>query len=209
MITFGTIKLKASTQLEEEYLKEIDSTCDSLKIISEEIANYGLMEHRVKATKNGYSIYFSLHVSLSNKSILGVSFINSPSIAWIEYELENVVQGIKAFQNKEVQKKLDIINCIDDKCPLCGSKTEKTRLIFSGHKKHCENRCYVVNVSKNNRLPREVSVFEESNILTEFITIRNNYTSFKDFTTSLNEIIDKIAYLKENDRYLARILKGD
>ncbi|AEO93719.1 gp461 [Bacillus phage G] len=207
MITFGSIKLEVNSTLEEKYLKEIESMCDSIEINTMKVEPTNLTDHIVKATTRGYSIYFTL--STNYDELFTVQFINICSTKR-EQELSYIIQGIKIFQNKEIQEKMNVINCENNQCPICNSEIKNDPYTFSGYRKVCKNGCYLIAINEDFS-PRGVMIFDETIELVNS-NLYNLIPADKDidsFVKILNKIYDKTMYLKENDRYLAKIMEGN
>ena len=92
--------------------------------------------------------------------------------------------------------KIDIC-CNDDKCPICESKLQYKNKTYPFEDKFCINGCYAI--KQYWEMLYEIYIFNE-----HYFKISNDIENQDEI---IKEIEKLIAYWRENDRYLAKILR--
>ncbi|AEO93721.1 gp463 [Bacillus phage G] len=206
MIKFQNLEFKVDFPEEERYLKEIEEMCDSIEIEETHHKNWSFAynfnnatEYRVKVTKGSLVIKFYLFIK--KKQLHATRFFNFST----EYNKHNqfifVLKCLRHLENKEIQEHLDTIICKDNICPICESelKIDEFRSLMG---KECANKCYFVSLDRNSIFPTGFGTFDENAILD------NSDESVEKIIRNMYRIRKSINYWRENDRYLAKILKG-
>ncbi|AEO93717.1 gp459 [Bacillus phage G] len=200
MINIGGIDIHTD-KMKERRLREIIDMCDSITLIRIREINC-LLQHKMIARKNDYSIEFTLSTNLQNDLIvIHCDGFNSSSAKVLIYILEKIYLS----QNKELQEKLNIINCENKKCPICNSEMSSKILANGLEKLICNNSCFRAANFKEKSMKFSCNVYEKHlhvNLIDSTESI-----AFKE--QKINEVYNLINYWKEHDRYLIRVLSQE
>ncbi|AEO93726.1 gp468 [Bacillus phage G] len=111
--------------------------------------------------------------------------------------LETIIEDLYLQDDKELSNKLEKIYCSNNICPICNSKLERTRV-----RANCENGCYSLSPHDYLKFHFTLWVFDNKYDVCPDLSLETK-------TITINEICSQIDYWKENDNYLAEIIKGE
>lgn len=208
-------------RIDEETKKnliDLQNISDSIEITHKLYkAPYNFFNVTIK--KNDFSKKFQLQINkkkkitniITNPDENNYKILTKSDNLFEPYILSNIIDSIVMQNNLEIQEKIDIIYCKNDKCPICNSEMQ---LKFLGFHKSCQNECYsIFSWGKNtNNLLISPSIFdgavENKKLISFKILIAEKQDTVQDRIEYLNETIKEIKYWKENDRYLSKLLQG-
>ncbi|AEO93712.1 gp454 [Bacillus phage G] len=198
---------------EIEKFNDIVSVSDTIKVKKVE-RNSELRFYLVEASNIEKTIEFVIKISENNVIVSiddtkpfdydeKIRHFDSTIIA----VLSNIADSLFLAKNKEIKKKIDIIHCIDNLCPICGNEIKKgieKEMLNRFDSLTCKNGCYVVDFRNFN--------FEHQSTVVSVTFFRKNKISSKLLSSlsrrmiTIDQIYASIQWWKSNDRYLAKIL---
>ncbi|AEO93722.1 gp464 [Bacillus phage G] len=203
MINFAGLDLKLKSDKDESLLQRIQKE-------SEEIIVYqslGLFDFCIKLIANNKSIRFN--ISLSSDGNVFKIYYSDYSDHTNTQNLTYILEDLIVISNAELSRKVDIIRCTNEICPICQSKLE--RRYGNIYNLACHNGCYDIAMHSKIKLNFGVSFFHEKSyqLYGALRNIDNAIYSTDEKFETVYKIYDEINYWKENDRYLMKIIKGE
>ncbi|AEO93713.1 gp455 [Bacillus phage G] len=165
--------------------------------------------YRFTVTKSGGEFKFDIYaddLSHYHQSIL-IEEARDDVFKFYQLELQHILDFIYISSNNELKRKIEVIRCKNEKCPICDSKVDIDDRAFNGNNAslRCSNGCYVVRgvMESLNSFYFNVIIFKDES------SYYKSNVALEEKIKRVNAIYDKIEYWKENDKYLIKILKED
>ncbi|AEO93706.1 gp448 [Bacillus phage G] len=193
------------TKREENHLNELISLSENIIIKKDE----SLCTHK------RYDIYsvsvvinskcnFKFNVKVDNYINRIISFKDIENNCKLSYT--DIVDGVFLMKNEEFRKKLDVLKCKNNICPMCGATMiEESVFINIFSRLECLNSCYRIT---NNNLFSSNKISIGAVLLNDiYINVGERDFSLQKRIEIVEESYEKILYWKENDRYLTKLLQ--
>ncbi|AEO93732.1 gp474 [Bacillus phage G] len=178
-----------TTKEEQEKLQEITNICDKI-----ETTKISSDKYKIKATKGNITINFSIVTNQDN----GIRFVNYKSPFNKLKNLQQIIEDLYIPNDKKLQNQLTTIYSENNLCPICNSKlnTPSTKI------KKCNNKCYLLFLTSRD----EHKIHFNIRIFDDFFKIQEDQNLYKKINI-INTIYNQISHWKENENYIAKLLK--
>ncbi|AEO93730.1 gp472 [Bacillus phage G] len=184
-----------TSQEEYKILSDILNISNNFSITKENSTYY------ITSQKENACIKFSLVINQYNH-IAKVVYNEGKqkyNIHAIARTLTDIAEDYTIATNKKIKHKLSIIKSENNKCPICNSQLT----MLSESELKCKNNCYnIFNSNYSGSIDFVVTIFGKEH------SIYGDY-SIKSKVRLINKIYNHISNWKKNEKYLAKILKGE